>query len=303
MRTLASRDATPGASVPAPATSVATRPSQERRTCPNPILNDDRFKAAAAASDAQLNQANRAGWAAPQPGTQWNPPITDGPVSRYQGGVMTVAGTAQVTAILLGLLVVSGAFGWSAVSERADGTVTFPALSILGIFVGLGCVFGLMFRPQWAKWIAPIYAIAQGFAVGAISSAYESYQDGIVVQAVGATLGVFVVMLVLYRTKIIKVTERFKRIVIGATLGIMVFYGVSLLISLFGGNISFINSPSVARHRPQRAHRRGRRRQPGTRLRLHREGCPAGHAEEHGVVSPASACWSRSCGCTSSSCG
>ena len=211
----------------------------------NPILNDDRFKAAAAASDAQLNQANRAGWAAPQPGTQWNPPITDGPVSRYQGGVMTVAGTAQVTAILLGLLVVSGAFGWSAVSERADGTVTFPALSILGIFVGLGCVFGLMFRPQWAKWIAPIYAIAQGFAVGAISRAYESYQDGIVVQAVGATLGVFVVMLVLYRTKIIKVTERFKRIVIGATLGIMVFYGVSLLISLFGGNISFINSPSA----------------------------------------------------------
>ncbi len=212
---------------------------------PNPILNDDRFKAAAAASDAQLGQANQAGWAAPQPGTQWNPPITDGPISRYQGGVMTVAGTAQVTVILLGLLVVSGAFGWSAVSERADGTVTFPALSMLGIFVGLGCVFGLMFRPQWAKWIAPVYAIAQGFAVGAISRAYESYQDGIVLQAVGATLGVFLVMLVLYRTKIIKVTERFKRIVIGATLGIMVFYGVSLLISLFGGNISFINSPSA----------------------------------------------------------
>ena len=81
-----------------------------------------------------------------------------------------------------------------------------------------------MFRPQWAKFLAPIYAIAQGFAVGAISKAYETWQDGIVLQAVGATLGVFVVMLLLYRTNIIKVTERFRRIVIGATLGVMVFY-------------------------------------------------------------------------------
>jgi uncharacterized YccA/Bax inhibitor family protein len=211
----------------------------------NPILNDDRFKAAAAAGDAQLSQSDRAGWAAPQPGTQWNAPITDGPISRYRGGVMTIGGTISASAILLGLLIVSGAFGWSAVKESADGTVTFPALAIAGIFVGIAAVFALMFKPQLAKWVAPVYAIAQGFAVGAISRAYESYADGIVIQAIGATLAVFLVMLFLYRTKIIKVTERYRRIVITATLGVMVFYGVSLLISLFGGNISFINSPSL----------------------------------------------------------
>jgi uncharacterized YccA/Bax inhibitor family protein len=205
----------------------------------NPLLNDDRLKAAATASETQ------AGWGAPEPGTQWNPPVNDGPISRLQTGVMTVAGTAQVTAILLGLLVVSGAFGWSAVKVDANDSITFPPLAIVGIFVGLGCVFGLMFRPQWAKYLAPIYAIGQGFTVGAISRAYETYQDGIVLQAVGATLGVFLVMLFLYRTNIIKVTERYRRIVIGATLGVMVFYGVSLLISLFGGNISFIDSPSA----------------------------------------------------------
>ena len=44
-------------------------------------------------------------------------------------------------------------------------------------------------------------------------------------------------MLVLYRTKIIKVTDRFRRIVIRATLGLMVFYLVSFVISLFGGGV------------------------------------------------------------------
>jgi uncharacterized YccA/Bax inhibitor family protein len=74
---------------------------------------------------------------------------------------------------------------------------------------------------------------------------YESFQDGIVVQAIGATLSVFLVMLVLYRTRIIKVTDKFRRAVIFATLGIMVLYGVSFLMSLFGASISFINSPSL----------------------------------------------------------
>jgi len=208
----------------------------------NPMLNDDRLKAAAAASDTHAGQA---GWAAPQPGTQWNPPGSDGPVSTWHGGVMTVAGTAQITAILLGLLVIAAAFGWSSTTVDASNNVNFPALAIAGIFVGLGCVFGLMFRPQWAKFIAPVYAIAQGFAVGAISKAYETWQDGIVLQAIGATLGVFIVMLFLYRTNVIKVTERYRRIVVGATFGVMIFYGVSLLMSLFGANISFIDSPSL----------------------------------------------------------
>ena len=42
-------------------------------------------------------------------------------------------------------------------------------------------------------------------------------------------------MLVLYRTRIIKVTDRFRRTVIFATLGIMVLYRVSFVITLFGG--------------------------------------------------------------------
>ena len=62
--------------------------------------------------------------------------------------------------------------------------------------------------------------------------------------AVGATLGVFTVMLVLYRFRIIKVTNRFRSIVVSATMGLMVFYVVSLILNAFGVNLSIISSAS-----------------------------------------------------------
>ena len=69
-----------------------------------------------------------------------------------------------------------------------------------------------------AKVIAPAYAVLEGIFVGAISHAYETWQQGIVLAAVGATLGVFAVMLVLYRFRIIKVTERLRSMIFGATI-------------------------------------------------------------------------------------
>jgi uncharacterized YccA/Bax inhibitor family protein len=99
-----------------------------------------------------------------------------------------------------------------------------------------------------AKYLGPVYALGYGFFLGVISRAYESFQNGIVIQAIGATLGVFAVMLVLYKTQVIKVTDRFKKIVITATMGLMAFYFVSFIIFLFTGGSSgssFLNSTSL----------------------------------------------------------
>ena len=71
----------------------------------------------------------------------------------------------------------------------------------MGILVGFACVILLYFKPHLAKILGPIYAVAQGFFLGAISKGYETYYDGIVVQAAGATIAVFGVMLVLYKTR------------------------------------------------------------------------------------------------------
>ena len=112
-------------------------------------------------------------------------------------------------------------------------------------------------------------------------------------------------MLVLYRTRIIKVTDRFRRIVIFATIGIMVFYGVCFLIRLFAGadSVSFLASPSLL----------------GIGFSVFVAGIAAmnlaldfdfiergvedGADEGLRVVRARSACWSRSSGCTSRSCG
>jgi uncharacterized YccA/Bax inhibitor family protein len=206
---------------------------------PNPMFNE-----------STMQKASR-NWAPPQTGTDYFPPVTDGPVTPWRTGMMTVGGTITAAAVLFALLLVTAAAGWIAAEgpTQIDGesSYQFPSLAMVGLLVGFACVIGLYFKPHLAKILGPIYALAQGFFLGAISKGYETYYDGIVVQAAGATIAVFAVMLVLYRTKIIKVTDRFRRIVIGATMGIMVFYGVCLLIRLFAGadSISFLSSPSL----------------------------------------------------------
>jgi len=102
-----------------------------------------------------------------------------------------------------------------------------------------------MFKPNLAKFFGPVYAISYGFAVGAISKGYETFYNGIVLQAVLATASVFFVMLVLYRTRIIKVTDKFRRAVIFATLGVMVLYLGSFVFSLFGGSLPFLNGDNL----------------------------------------------------------
>jgi uncharacterized YccA/Bax inhibitor family protein len=208
----------------------------------NPVFND------------QTMQRDAAGWAAPVRGAHTSPiptntPINDGPVSTWNKEVMTVNGTITAVAVLFILLLVSASFGWSQatgpVLENGREAYQFPPLAFVGIIVGFIAVIASSFKPMWAKFLGPVYAIGYGFAVGAISKGYETYQNGIVVQAIGATAAVFFVMLVLYRTRIIKVTDKFRRTVIFATLGIMVLYGVSFLMRLFGAEIGFINSPSL----------------------------------------------------------
>lgn len=209
----------------------------------NPILNEKSF------SKVVQRSAGEAGWAAPQAGQQssqvFHAPITDGPVSPYKSAEpMTASGTASAALLLMLLLVASAMFGWSSVSEAVDGAVTFPGWAMAGALFGFVCAMVLTFKPKMARVLAPVYAIAEGVFVGAISKVFNTAYDGIVIQAVGITLGVFVTMLVLYRTGVIRVTDKMRRTIISATLGIAVFYGVSLLLSLFGMNISFFNSSS-----------------------------------------------------------
>ena len=207
----------------------------------NPLLNEKSINSAAGRDES------RAGWAAPTGSTgTWAPPVNDGPVSTWHGGLATVRGTASATLTLLLLLIASATVAWfSVAAPAADGTVKLPMGWLIGgAIVGLISVLVATAKPHLARIAAPVYAIAEGVVVGAISRAFETAYNGIVLQAVGATLGVFVVMLLMYRTGVVRVTDKFRRVMMGAMMGLMAFYLVSFVIGIFGSMPSFINNGS-----------------------------------------------------------
>ena len=206
----------------------------------NPILNESRFQ------KLREGTAGDAGWGvgSGQPANTWAPPINDGPVSPHHPGVMTVSGTASASMVLFALLLVSAAAGWIAVAEPQPGVLSFPPMAFVGAIIGFIAVMVTVFKPMTSHILGPVYAVGQGLFVGALSKMFDATYSGIVVQAVGTTLAVFGVMLFLYRTRILRVTDKFRRIVVGATLGVMVFYLASFVFSMFGANVSFLSSSS-----------------------------------------------------------
>jgi uncharacterized YccA/Bax inhibitor family protein len=197
----------------------------------NPILTDKAFA------------ESRQGWAAPEASSRYGVPVTDGPISRYAGGVMTLNGTVTATAVLFAICLVAGVYGWNLV-KVVDGRVNFPAWTIAAIFGALAISFLTSFKPKIARITGPLYAVIEGIVVGAISHLYDLQYKGIVLQAVLATGAVFAVMLVLFATRIIRVTEKMRRVVMTATLGLMAMYGISLIFSLFGHTPSFWSNAS-----------------------------------------------------------
>jgi uncharacterized YccA/Bax inhibitor family protein len=113
------------------------------------------------------------------------------------------------------------------------------------MLVAIVAVLVATFRQHLSCFAAPIYALAEGVVLGSISRAYSDRYQGIVVQAVGATLGVFVVMLLMYRSGVVRVNDKYRRVVMGAMMGLMGFYLVSWVIGLFGPKAEFISNPSA----------------------------------------------------------
>lgn len=146
---------------------------------------------------------------------------------------MTMSSVLRQTGLLFILLLAGAVFGW--MNAEAIGGIL--AISLLAVF---GLLILTMVKKEWVRITGPLFAVAEGVLVGAISSIYASFYDGIILQAVMATFAVFVAMLFLYANRIIKVTQRLRSTVILATAGIALFYVVSLVLSLFGVEIPFI---------------------------------------------------------------
>jgi uncharacterized YccA/Bax inhibitor family protein len=205
---------------------------------PSPVLNDKRF--------AEPREEWQPGWAqGASPPTQVDGAGGPGRVVPIIPGAMTASGTFAKTALLFVILVVSGGVAWSQVDAGPPGEVEFPGWTWVALLVALGLALVCIFRPKQARVFSPLYAIAEGLALGVISKAFENQWDGIVLQAVLATIAVFAVTLFLYMTDVVKVTRKFQMVVIAATLGVLVLYVSAFFLSLFGVDMVFWNEPSA----------------------------------------------------------
>ena len=155
------------------------------------------------------------------------------------GERMTVNGTIGKSLVMLVVLTITASWVWNRFYTSGDVASVMPYM-IGGVICGLVFALATCFKPDWAPVTAPLYAIAEGFAIGGISAMAELRYPGIVIQAVGLTLAVAFGMLALYRTGIIKVTDRFKRMLIAATFGIVMFYLVTWIVALFGVDTSVL---------------------------------------------------------------
>jgi uncharacterized YccA/Bax inhibitor family protein len=156
------------------------------------------------------------------------------------GEVMTIEGVINKTALLLLLVAGAATWVWTRYFQTLDPATVMPYLWA-GLIVGLVAALVTIFLPAWSRISAPVYAAAQGLALGAISAFYEQQLHGIVFQAIGLTFGVLAVMLIAYRTGVIKVTDRFRTIVVAATGAVALLYLVSIVLSFFNVSIPFIH--------------------------------------------------------------
>ena len=141
---------------------------------------------------------------------------------------MTIRGTVGRAAVLLVLAVVAATWGWN---NALTVFSTSGAVLLVGVFALIGLSILTSRQAQISPITGPIYAVVMGVWAGAISALYEAQYPGIVLQAVFATFSVFLACLVLYVTRVVKVTDRFVFIAGVAGLGIMLTYLASWILS------------------------------------------------------------------------
>ncbi|QOD91794.1 Bax inhibitor-1/YccA family protein [Lysobacter sp. CW239] len=170
--------------------------------------------------------------------------LHSGTIVRGRSDVMSLNGTVNKTGMLLLLCVLTASFAWSQVSTPA-GIVGAQPYMWGGLIGGLVLAMVTIFKKEWAPVTAPLYALVEGFFLGAISAMFNHMYEGIVMQAVLLTFGTLFALLFAYRSGLVKATENFKLGVVAATGGVFLVYMASMVLGFFGINIPMIHESGL----------------------------------------------------------
>jgi uncharacterized YccA/Bax inhibitor family protein len=158
--------------------------------------------------------------------------------SQYGGATgvaaqMTLEGTVNKTGILLVCVMATAWWTWNQFIRSRDMADVAPWM-LIGFLGGFVLAMVTIFKKEWSPVTAPIYALLEGLALGGLSAVIDLRYPGIAIQAVGLTFGTLFVLLLAYRSGLIRVTQKFRMGIVAATGGIMVFYLLQMLMGFFG---------------------------------------------------------------------
>lgn len=139
-------------------------------------------------------------------------------------GRMTYEDTIVKTVLLFAVILATAVVGWF-----------FPLLTWVGAIAGL--VLGLVnsFKRKPSPALILSYGAAQGLFIGGLSAIFEQLWNGVVIQAVLATLAVFAVTLILFANGKVRASARATKVFLVALIGYALFGVVNLVVMLFGG--------------------------------------------------------------------
>jgi uncharacterized YccA/Bax inhibitor family protein len=144
---------------------------------------------------------------------------------------MTLDDVVQRTAAMLLTILAAGTVAWVAVPERL-----YAPVLIVALMAGLGLGLFMSFTMRVNAGTALVYSVAEGVLLGTISHVFEQRWHGIVIQAVAGTVMVAAGMLFVYKIGAIRVTPKFTRVLVGATIGVFGLMVVNLIAYLFTPN-------------------------------------------------------------------
>jgi len=135
---------------------------------------------------------------------------------------------------LFSIVVLVAAVTWYYVAGLPSTSPAPMALMLAGMFGGLGVGLLIAFKKTINVPLIVTYAVLEGVLVGAISEVFNQRWPGIVTTAVIATLCTFAGMLLGYKTGLIKVTDKSRRIFGMAIMGYLLFGLVNVVAAFMG---------------------------------------------------------------------
>lgn len=147
--------------------------------------------------------------------------------------VVVKTGMSLGVALLAGIVTGIWAQNQLAETGRLSGALIGAMLG--GLVVGLVISLVIIFRQKPSGPLTLVYSAAEGLFLGALSGVFEVVYPGIALQAIIGTAGVFIGMLVVYKTGAVKVTPKLTKWIVGAVVGVAILMLFNLISALIFG--------------------------------------------------------------------